>query len=399
MGYAKLFSSIVHSTIWREAPHVKVVWITMLALADRTGVVEASLPGLADAAKVRIEECQDAIAKLSAPDEFSRTKDYEGRRIEEIEGGWLILNYEKHRAKKDMDEVRDAARVRAKTYRTKQRARAEAAGTYPRSGDSCPCCSEPFKEPFRLYVAFDHDHETGLGRAYICQSCNKLVGQAENGKEVNPQAAEYVQAYLARFSVSSREVTFVTPESHGITLPAKPAPAPAPDAGSSLILPSTTMEEGARLVPIATDRHGHPLTLEGLGNEVDAVKIVFDYWRLKTGHTKAVWNETRKKHLLARLREEPGTLRQKVQGLELAVDGALADPLFNGSKEGTAYTGFENIFIHKGRNRIEKLQAAALGEDAPMPGARRPDDLESNNRRAIEEAIRIDRAKKGLPSG
>jgi len=170
--------------------------------------------------------------------------------------------------------------------------------------------------------------------------------------------------------------------------------------GSSSLIPSSkTMEEGSRIVPIATDRHGQALTLEAIGNELDAVKLVFDYWRLKTGHTKAVWNETRKKHLLARLREEPGTLKQKVQGLELAVDGALADPLFNGSKEGTAYTGFENIFIHKGRNRIEKLQAAALGEDAPMPGARRPDDLESNNRRSIEEAIRIDRAKKGLPEG
>lgn len=50
-GYTKLFSSIIDSTIWRESKETKIVWITMLAKADRYGVVEASLPGLADAAK------------------------------------------------------------------------------------------------------------------------------------------------------------------------------------------------------------------------------------------------------------------------------------------------------------------------------------------------------------
>jgi hypothetical protein len=46
-GYTKLFSSIVSSTLWREPAATKVVWITMLALADRHGEVEASIPGLA----------------------------------------------------------------------------------------------------------------------------------------------------------------------------------------------------------------------------------------------------------------------------------------------------------------------------------------------------------------
>lgn len=117
MGYAKLFSSIVHSTIWREEAHVKVVWITMLAIADRTGVVEASLPGLADAAKVSVEQCRHALGRLQAPDPDSRTKDYDGRRVEEMDGGWLVLNYEKHRAKKDLEEERAQARERAKRYR------------------------------------------------------------------------------------------------------------------------------------------------------------------------------------------------------------------------------------------------------------------------------------------
>lgn len=96
-GYTKLFSSIVASTIWREPDHVRLVWITMLAISDPWGHVRASLPGLADLARVSIADAKDAVERLEAPDEYSRTKDHEGRRIEETDGGWFILNFVKHR--------------------------------------------------------------------------------------------------------------------------------------------------------------------------------------------------------------------------------------------------------------------------------------------------------------
>jgi hypothetical protein len=96
-GYTKLFGSIVASTIWREAKETKIVWITMLALADQYGIVSASIPGLADLSKVTIEECEASLAKLMSPDPYSRSKENEGRRIEEVDGGWRILNYVKYR--------------------------------------------------------------------------------------------------------------------------------------------------------------------------------------------------------------------------------------------------------------------------------------------------------------
>jgi hypothetical protein len=96
-GYTKLFGSIVASTIWRESKETKIVWITMLALADAYGIISASIPGLADLAKVTISECEEALQRLMSPDPYSRTKDFEGRRIEEVEGGWRILNYVKYR--------------------------------------------------------------------------------------------------------------------------------------------------------------------------------------------------------------------------------------------------------------------------------------------------------------
>jgi CTP-dependent riboflavin kinase len=90
-GYTKLFGSIVASTIWSEDDQTRIIWITMLAMKNQHGEVEASIPGLAKFAHVSIESTEKALAKLMAPDQYSRTKEFEGRRIEEIDGGWLVL--------------------------------------------------------------------------------------------------------------------------------------------------------------------------------------------------------------------------------------------------------------------------------------------------------------------
>lgn len=106
-GYTKLFGSIVASTIWRESKETKIVWITMLAMANRDGVVEASIPGLADMARVSLDDALNAIETLSSPDKYSRTKDHEGRRIREVQGGWLLLNHATYRAKMNADDRRE----------------------------------------------------------------------------------------------------------------------------------------------------------------------------------------------------------------------------------------------------------------------------------------------------
>jgi len=118
-GFTKLFGTIIHSTVWQEALHVKVVWITLLAMCGRRGVVEASIPGLAKAAGVSMAECQDALARLTSPDPFSRTEEHEGRRIEKIPGGWLILNYLKYRNRVDEDAQRIATAERVRKHRSK----------------------------------------------------------------------------------------------------------------------------------------------------------------------------------------------------------------------------------------------------------------------------------------
>lgn len=120
-SYAKLFSSILDSSIWCESLPVKVLWISMLARADRGGVVIASVPGLAKLAGISTKECRDGLERLSSPDPESGTKDFGGRRIMEVDRGWVILNYVKFRDMKSDEEIREKVRVRVHNFREKHK--------------------------------------------------------------------------------------------------------------------------------------------------------------------------------------------------------------------------------------------------------------------------------------
>tara|TARA_B110000495_G_scaffold203492_1_gene227463 strand:- start:5033 stop:5875 length:843 start_codon:yes stop_codon:yes gene_type:complete len=125
MQFTKLFSSILDSTIWQEPSETKIVWITMLAMVDRNGEVQASIPGLAARAKVTLEQCETSLASFLAPDKYSRTQEHEGRRIQTIEGGWLMLNHAKYRALLSVEERREYNRRKQAEYRAKAKAKAD----------------------------------------------------------------------------------------------------------------------------------------------------------------------------------------------------------------------------------------------------------------------------------
>jgi hypothetical protein len=105
-GYTKLFSSILDSTIWQEDAETRVVWITMLAMSDQHGEVPSSIPGLAKRAGVALAVCEKALLKFLSPDPYSRTPDFEGRRIEKMDGGWRLLNYLKYRERATHEDQR-----------------------------------------------------------------------------------------------------------------------------------------------------------------------------------------------------------------------------------------------------------------------------------------------------
>lgn len=113
--FTPVFKSILESTIWGEAPHVKIVWLTMLLQKDRNGFVASTIPGLARSAVVTVEQCKAAIEVLMSPDEYSQSKDLEGRRIVPVTGGWQVVNHDKY-----SDLTLKSGRERSRRHRENQ---------------------------------------------------------------------------------------------------------------------------------------------------------------------------------------------------------------------------------------------------------------------------------------
>jgi hypothetical protein len=118
-GYCKLHAKIVMSSIWSEPAHVRLLWITMLAVADADGNVEGSVCGLANLARISVDECEQALRRLQQPDPFS-SDGTDGERIQALtDGVWHILNHTRYRERQTRRQALDAAR--------KKRARAKKA--------------------------------------------------------------------------------------------------------------------------------------------------------------------------------------------------------------------------------------------------------------------------------
>lgn len=110
--YVKLFASILDSSIWSENYPTRLVWITLLAMADAEGLVKASVSGVARRAAVTRKEAEAAIKVLLSPDKDRPDQEHEGRRLELVDGGWSVLNYQKYREIRTQQQLRDALRQR-----------------------------------------------------------------------------------------------------------------------------------------------------------------------------------------------------------------------------------------------------------------------------------------------
>lgn len=119
--YVKIDKAMLFSTVWKKDSDTNSVWMTLLLMADQNGYVYSSIPGLAEISKVTTEKCLEVLDFLMSPDEFSRTKDNDGIRITEIDGGWHILNAKKYR--QEDDEKADRRKEQNRLAKQKERDR------------------------------------------------------------------------------------------------------------------------------------------------------------------------------------------------------------------------------------------------------------------------------------
>ena len=119
-GFAKLSNNLVTSSLWSEDDKTRIMFITMLALADAQGYVSGTIPGLSDLARMSLSEGEAAIQKLLSPDKYSRSPEGEGRRIILTDGGFLLTGYARHRVKRDPEKRREQNKEAQARFRAKQ---------------------------------------------------------------------------------------------------------------------------------------------------------------------------------------------------------------------------------------------------------------------------------------
>jgi len=132
MAYSKLFSSLVHSSLWGEQDHVRLLFITLLAVADRDGHCWGSRSGFERLAMLDPDAHyeRDAWTVLMSPDKDSsdrlRNPDNEGRRIREIPGGFEIINYAYYRSLRNDDDRKEQNREAQRRHRAKNKPKSPA---------------------------------------------------------------------------------------------------------------------------------------------------------------------------------------------------------------------------------------------------------------------------------
>lgn len=118
--YNKLFAKIVTSSIWLEPTPTRIVWLMFIAMMNEDGFVQfASVANVAHTARITEPEAEEAIKILESPDPNSADEEHEGRRIERVPGGWLILNAIKYRDLVTREMVKAQTRERVARFRAK----------------------------------------------------------------------------------------------------------------------------------------------------------------------------------------------------------------------------------------------------------------------------------------
>lgn len=119
--YNKIFTKILDSSIWLEPDATRIVWLTCIAAMDEDGFCAFAAPAnLARRANVDPKKCAAALSTLESPDPNSSDPEHDGRRLERVPGGWVVLNAAKYRELVTREFSRENTRIRVKRHRDKR---------------------------------------------------------------------------------------------------------------------------------------------------------------------------------------------------------------------------------------------------------------------------------------
>ena len=113
--YGKLFTQIYDGSL-REDPMVRLVFMDMVILADRDGIVDMTHEAISARTNIPAETIYNAIDKLESEDKRSRSPKENGCRIKRLDKhrdwGWELVNYEYYMRKGTRADKNEKDKIR-----------------------------------------------------------------------------------------------------------------------------------------------------------------------------------------------------------------------------------------------------------------------------------------------
>jgi hypothetical protein len=196
--YNKIFTKILDSSIWLEPDATRIVWLTCIAAMDEDGFCcFASPANLAHRANVSLPACISALETLEGPDLNSSDPANDGRRLERVPGGWMVLNCDKYREIITRQMSKESNRARVARFRKNVGGQTQWNAIRAEMLAESPMCSYCKQEP-----ATEIDHIVPISKGGTndrdnltpaCRKCNTRKG-AQMKWSGNGRAAEVMQS-------------------------------------------------------------------------------------------------------------------------------------------------------------------------------------------------------------
>lgn len=119
--YGKIWMSMFEGSLYAAGWEAIFTFMILITFANKNGDIDMTIEALSGRTNVPEEILRIGIDVLSSPDEKTRTKKDDGRRITLIDKdrdwGWHITNYEKYAQARDMAAIRQYWAEEAKERR------------------------------------------------------------------------------------------------------------------------------------------------------------------------------------------------------------------------------------------------------------------------------------------
>lgn len=137
------------SSIWDEPDNVFRTFIAMMALKDADHIVRLTPYQLSRRIRRSEKEVMEALIILSNPDTRREEKqEFEGRRIEAVDEGWLVLNGPKYRAMVSLEMRRARNRRSQAAFRERQKVDNQTSTENENEGVDCNVRRDPAEDAY-----------------------------------------------------------------------------------------------------------------------------------------------------------------------------------------------------------------------------------------------------------